>query len=1009
MKKKIAFIMFFFVILLSSCSMNDQTSNKTYTVSFETNMENKIDSTKTNQDGKIEEPSTLVREGYDFIGWYLDYELTIPFSFKYKINRDLTIYAKWEIKKINVNLFDGEEIVKNYEFNYGDILTEISEPNLTGRDCLGIYFDKEFNTIYDKSEEIVLKEDLNLYIKSKIKTLDITIFVDGLETEIYNCDYQTRITTVPIPKKDHYVFDGWYSDISYNNKLYDTKYFTSNMPIYGRFVLEEHTINYFDGDTLIGTKKKTYGTSINEGFDFTKDGYHFDGLYTSKEYTNKINDEDLITEDINVFVKWQINTYDVILYVDGILYKSLKMNHFDTVNLIERPTKEHYSFSGWYKDDSFKTAIGNDEIIVSPLVLYGRLVINQVKVSIYDNSTLLKSVSLNYGEKLEKIGTITKKGYTLENIYSDSALNNEISWTETITENINIYTKWNINIYQVTLIIDETTTDVVTRKYNTTILDYEEPVKEGYIFVGWFKDNKYTKPLESSGKITATTTLYAKWYKYDEVPYKVIYKVQNINDNNYSIYEQVTFYGTLNDIVNAEIRSYVGFTVVDTNVSGTILVDPILELEVLYTRDLFTLTIFIGDEVYLEKNDLRYGMNYNLPTNVQIEDAFFEGWYLDDTFTNQVTKLNNINRNYQIYAKYEQYEKGTEGLIYAINQNNNGYIVTGYEGNEPNILIPSGYNYLPVVEVQSLNKNQLIENVIISEKITKISKYVFAGCINLETINLPNSLEIIEDFAFLDCHNLKQISIKEKVNYIGTGAFYNCYMLESIEIAPTNLSYTSIDGVLYTKTLADLILYPSSKNYKSFDFPSAIINLSQAAITNNHYLETITTNNNLSKINAENFVNCDQLVEVTISKSVKAISDTTFINTKSLTNINVDSENAKYQSVDGILFNSDITKLIKFPSGKQIQTYLVPNTVKMIKYNAFYQCRYLKEVIINTNVQYLEEASFVSSDNNQIKIYSYHTDYQLTWHNNAIINSIIIFYPNWDYIDSKPQEVINNA
>ena len=85
-------------------------------------MENKIDSTKTNQDGKIEEPSTLVREGYDFIGWYLDYELTIPFSFKYKINRDLTIYAKWEIKKINVNLFDGEEIVKNYEFNYGDIL-----------------------------------------------------------------------------------------------------------------------------------------------------------------------------------------------------------------------------------------------------------------------------------------------------------------------------------------------------------------------------------------------------------------------------------------------------------------------------------------------------------------------------------------------------------------------------------------------------------------------------------------------------------------------------------------------------------------------------------------------------------------------------------------------------------------------------------------------------------------------------------------------------------------------
>ena len=66
------------------------------TVSFETNGGNSISSQTIEKGSKISKPSNPIYQGYQFIGWYLDSNLTVLFDFQSTVEEDITLYAKWE-------------------------------------------------------------------------------------------------------------------------------------------------------------------------------------------------------------------------------------------------------------------------------------------------------------------------------------------------------------------------------------------------------------------------------------------------------------------------------------------------------------------------------------------------------------------------------------------------------------------------------------------------------------------------------------------------------------------------------------------------------------------------------------------------------------------------------------------------------------------------------------------------------------------------------------------------
>ncbi|MEE1253547.1 MAG: leucine-rich repeat domain-containing protein [Paludibacteraceae bacterium] len=88
---------------------------------------------------------------------------------------------------------------------------------------------------------------------------------------------------------------------------------------------------------------------------------------------------------------------------------------------------------------------------------------------------------------------------------------------------------------------------------------------------------------------------------------------------------------------------------------------------------------------------------------------------------------------------------------------------------------------------------------------------------------------------------------------------------------------------------------------------------------------------------------------VIIGDGVTSIGDRAFWGCSSLTSINVDANNSKYSSVDGVLFNKDKTTLVAYPGGKQ-GAYAIPNSVTRIGYEAFYGCSSLTSVTIPNSV-----------------------------------------------------------
>ena len=217
-------------------------------------------------------------------------------------------------------------------------------------------------------------------------------------------------------------------------------------------------------------------------------------------------------------------------------------------------------------------------------------------------------------------------------------------------------------------------------------------------------------------------------------------------------------------------------------------------------------------------------------------------------------------------------------------------------------------------------------------KIAQIGIGAFSNSRYLASVTLPNSVKDIDQNTFAACVNLTSVSLPDSVTNVSTSAFLLCASLTNISVAVGNPIYRSIDGAVFDKTGATLIMCPQGK--KEYDVPDGTTSIWHWA-----------------------FGYRDGLAAVSLPASVTNIGKRAFFNCEGLTNILVSANNPIYCSIDGVLFSKDETRLILYPAARK-GTYKIPNSVTDIGDSAFEQCVNLTSVVIPNGVTSIGYAAF---------------------------------------------------
>lgn len=181
--------------------------------------------------------------------------------------------------------------------------------------------------------------------------------------------------------------------------------------------------------------------------------------------------------------------------------------------LVPEPTKENYTFAGWYNGNEKYdfSAVPTDDV-----TLTAKWDINQYTVKFVSDHGSFADQTIEYGKLIEtdKLTIPPVEGFTFDGWYTDDTYDTEFDFTKPITSNTTVYAKWTAKDYEVSFVTEHGDAPASQNvKYNGTASDPGKLKEEGYTFIGWYTDNTHTKEFNFSTPITGDTKVYAKWEK----------------------------------------------------------------------------------------------------------------------------------------------------------------------------------------------------------------------------------------------------------------------------------------------------------------------------------------------------------------------------------------------------------------------------------------------------------------------------------------------------------------
>lgn len=267
-------------------------------------------------------------------------------------------------------------------------------------------------------------------------------------------------------------------------------------------------------------------------------GYTFNGWYTEASCTNAWNFEiDRVTGTMTLYAGWkqeQQTEYIVTFRPnngDGNRVLSVPANAL--IPPQTSPTREGYTFIGWYKDDACTMPWNFDtDRVNANIILYGGWEVFVPPVPPDCNITFRPNngdadttIIVWTGEFIPRPSTPVRSGYTFTGWYVDEACT--VAWNfevNKVENHMTLYGGWELEYvieaeeYTITFEPNNgSAPDRITVEENNLVPRPTPPTKEGYTFIGWYTDAGCISGWNfDTDYPTSNMTLYAGWQKYTE-------------------------------------------------------------------------------------------------------------------------------------------------------------------------------------------------------------------------------------------------------------------------------------------------------------------------------------------------------------------------------------------------------------------------------------------------------------------------------------------------------------
>ena len=309
------------------------------------------------------------------------------------------------------------------------------------------------------------------------------------------------------PARTGYTFDGWLLD----GRPYDWDTpVTSDITLTASWTANMMSVTFDPGDDgTVSAVSVAYGNPVDRPADPVRDGYRFDGwLLDGEPYDFTAP----VTRDLTLDASWTRLTHTVAFdTAGGTPIGPIAVDDGKPVLEPADPTRDGYEFSGWLLDgrpydfdtpvtrDITLTALWDETPAVTHLVTFDTAGGGRVDPQ-----------AVTDGQTATKPRDPTRAGYEFKGWLLDGK---PYDFTSPVTGDITLTAVWTpIPVTHAVTFdrADGTDPTVITVEDGNPAVRPEDPVRDGYVFLGWTLDGR---AYDFSAPVTGDLTLTAEWEK----------------------------------------------------------------------------------------------------------------------------------------------------------------------------------------------------------------------------------------------------------------------------------------------------------------------------------------------------------------------------------------------------------------------------------------------------------------------------------------------------------------